>query len=269
MGKIKRERQKFHITPNADDIDMDTVRVAAAPKYSSPALPLAPMRMNAGENIFAGINIQLDKVNKFIEPEARPDAPSVIVAKKKVDANEPTIAFSTTPSSAKPPERHITKKEKMKMRHEKLLQRFAVVEQARQKVATKNKKKKVQKSNVSIPMAEPAKEAQPKKKLISNLATARKELVSLNDSMPSMDSVLRLKSRDARTGLEPSMSLKSKQRKNQPLQSTSKSITKVTQKEEKKEYGKRYDLFQKLLKTAKSSTSATHVPKQKKYPKKN
>lgn len=282
MGKIKRERQKFHITSMADD-DADNPLGASleVPKYTLP--PPAPMRFDVSENIFAGINIQLDKVNKFVEPKPSAEPPA-----KKDISTKPTLKFSA-PSSEQP-ERQLTKKEKMKLKHEKLLQKIDIVQQAKREHESKKKKKNAKAAiadltklpSVGQYVKAPVErlDAQPErvasKKPSCNLASVRKELVSLNDSLPSLDTIYRMKSRDAKTGMEETMRLKSKQRKAKShprmdtvgIQHSSKTIAKDTKKDVKKEYVKSYDLFRKLLKTTKTTTNPTKLPKQKKYPKK-
>lgn len=273
MGKIKRERPKFHITSTVDDdadIPIDTS--LEVPTYKP--LPLAPMQMDVTENIFAGINIQLDKVHKFSEPKPTP------ASTKKSVSTKPTLKFD--PPSAGQSERQMTKKEKMKLKHEKLLQKIDVIQQAKQKHDKKNKKKKdheppIAKSvNTLLPVIQPS--LKPDKKHICDLTSIRKELVSLNDSLPSLNTVFHLKSKDAKTGLKQPMTLKSKQRKQSKttskvdstsIQCSSKAIMKDTKKDAKKEYVKSYDLFRTLLKAAKTTTSnPMKLPKQKKYPKK-
>lgn len=279
MGKIKRERQKFHITSTVDDdggIPDDTS--IEVPKYTP--LSMAPMQLSAGENIFAGINIQLDAMNKFSEPKP---ATSIKAAVKKSLSIEPTVKFA--PPSTSQPERQLTKKEKMKMRHEKLLQKIDVIQQAKRKHEKKTKKTKTAAVSVQ-PLAKPMNslklpQIQPdasEKRPFCSLSSIHKELVSLNDSLPSLDTVFRMKSKDAKTGLDQPMMLKSKQRKQQSkiqaklnlagIQSTSKAILKDAKKEAKKEYIKSYDLFRKLLKTAKTASNPAKLPKEKKYPKK-
>lgn len=273
MGKIKRERQKFHITSTVND-EADTAppdTVHEVPKFR----PL-PKQLDVTENIFAGINIQLDQVKKFSESKpAPPQAPST----RKEILDKATVKYGQ-------PERQLTKKEKLKLRHEKLLQKIDVIQQAKQKFKEKLKQNKGKiasaepnvKSFITKPML--SSESIAIKKPLGNLKSIRKELVSLNDSLPSLDSIYRLKSKYAKTGLDQVMTLKSKQRKNKSksmlatpnIQSSSKIIMKETKKEAKKDYVKSYDLFRKLLKTAKSTSSATGVlpnaTKQKKYPKK-
>lgn len=297
MGKIKRERQKFHITSTVDDdanIPMETGR--EVPKYNR--LPMAPMQLAVSENIFAGVDIQLDKVNKFSEP--KPPPPSTEPSIQKGLLTRPTEAFD--PPSTGKPERQMTKKEKMKLKHEKLLQKIDVVQQAKRNHEKKKKKKKAKNSGQhetplpsqnSIFHLEPKdaktglahephnvksrKEILTTKPALSGLFPSQGDFALLNDSLPSLDSIFHLKSKDAKTGLEQSMALKSKQQKRSKgrpqvdlgsVQSSSKAIMKDTKRDVKKEYVKSYDLFRKLLKTAKTTSNPTKLPKQKKYPKK-
>lgn len=298
MGKIKRERQKFHITSTVDDdanIPMETGRVV--PKYNR--LPMAPMQSAVSENIFAGVDIQLDKVNKFSEPEQPPPPPSAEPSVQKDLLTRATEAFGPPPTGK--PGRQMTKKEKMKLKHEKLLQKIDVVQQAKRNHEKKKKKKKAKNSGqhellpplhslfpLELKDAKTglAREPQTRKEILttmpvcsplSGLFPSQGDFALLNDSLPSLDSIFHLKSKDAKTGLEQSMTLKSKQQKRSKarpqvdlgsVQSSSKTIMKDTKKDVKKEYVKSYDLFRKLLKTAKTTSNPTKLPKQKKYPKK-
>lgn len=297
MGKIKRERQKFHITSTVDDdanIPMEMGPEVA--KYKP--LVMAPMQLAVSENIFAGVDIQLDKVNKF--SDSKPAPPSNEPSIQRQISTKPTVAFG--PSATGKPERQMTKKEKMKLKHEKLLQKIDVVQQAKRNHEKKKKKKKAKNpAQLETPMplldsvfqlkhkdaktdvahdpqvVRPREEILRPKPASSSLLPSQKDLALLNDSLPSLNSIFHLKSKDARTGLEQPMTLKSKQQKRSKarppldltsIQSSSKVIMRDTKKDVKKEYVKSYDLFRKLLKTVKTTSNPTKLPKQKKYPKK-
>lgn len=141
MGKIKRERQKFHIT--STEVKVPTTRPSPKPKS------VLPMQLDAVENIFAGINIQLDSINKF-EPE-----PVVEEEKKEVEpideeTSKPLIEKDASKSKAEVSEKHLTKKEKMKLKHEKLMAKLDVVAQARLQSLKKKQKNKLKPADQSL-----------------------------------------------------------------------------------------------------------------------
>lgn len=216
MGKTKRERQKYHIAATAADVEMDEKPVPTVVKV--PAVPLATT-----ENIFAGIDIKLDTINKFTESAVAPPVESTAeklvksgpYKKNKVDA-VPTVVVKKPPTQ---PERQLTKKEKQRLKHEKLLQKIDVIQQAKQK--TQDKRKKQVNSLAPIPNVPSAaselktlskkvnetttannNQTAPKKKFSTSMKTLADALSSLNDSLPSLDSVIKLRSKDAKTGLD-------------------------------------------------------------------
>lgn len=229
MGKIKRERQKFHIAATGDDVAMDDKPIPTLVKTPNATL------MPASDNIFAGIDIKLDAINKFADPEPVPkEQPAADKSTKSVPykkSKSDIIPVAKQPSIA--PQRQLTKKEKQKLKHEKLLQKIDVIQQAKQSVKDKRNKKKPSKPdtpvapisataelktlNAKFPAAASTlpKSATPtsappkstvatvnKKKFSTSLKTLEDALLSLNDSLPSLDSVLKLKSTEAKTGLD-------------------------------------------------------------------
>lgn len=237
MGKIKRERQKFHIAATGDDVEMDDGPVPMLVKAPTPAA------LSATDNVFAGIDIKLDKINKFAEPEAAPateqagtvpDGKSTKPSPYRKAKKEPTLAFKS--SAPAQPERQLTKKEKQRLKHEKLLQKIDVVQQAMQK--TKNKRKKqatndnnsgngttvgasnnnnsvgkfvrplpnasaeLETLNREVNAAKASNVPVQKKKFSTSMKSLEEALTSLNDSLPSLDSILKMRSKDAKTGLD-------------------------------------------------------------------
>lgn len=195
MGKIKRERQKFHITsehkenPQADP--------KKNPKYKS--LP-----SDTVENIFAGINIQIDEINKFEELPL----PSRQLVQNVDNVTQPGVIEITEKTSLRTEgngigsiksEKHLTKKEKMTLKHQKLMQKLDVTQQARLK-SKKNKQKhntNVAKSNQLASNAEvfplltpaavnPWRQPNEVPKNVFSLPT-------FNDDLPSLNPVFELK----------------------------------------------------------------------------
>lgn len=267
MGKIKRERQKFHITSTVDDDGDVPIDVTPEPSQYKP-LVMVPMHFGNDQNIFAGINIRLDDLNRFTETKPTPPTESA-ASLKGSNSIKSTVKFAS--SSTSKPERQLTKKEKMKLKHEKLLQKIDVIQQAKQK----HKMKKQKTQNFAEHKAQMSETVNTlpavKKKQSCNVSSIRNELVSLNDSLPSLDTIYRLKSKDAKTGLQQPTTLKSMQRKSKTesntLHTTSiqcETIMKSIKKGAKKDYVKSYDLFRKLLKTAKTTSNSTKTNRPKK-----
>lgn len=210
MGKIKRERQKFHITATADDVEMNNEPVRTLVKSVATA--------KTADNIFAGIDIKLDNIHKFVEP-------AVVIERKQQPQVKP-IPYKKTKSDIVPvvnklpaaPERQLTKKEKQRLKHDKLLQKIDIIQQAKQRTKKKRSKQLANDSApaINVPsasaelkslnkkiidIASKSNQATPKKKAGLSLRSLEDALPSVNDSLPSLDSVLRLQSKNAKTGL--------------------------------------------------------------------
>lgn len=263
MGKITRERQKFHIASSTNAPALKAIKQYEVPKYKP--MPLAALSVS--DNIFSGINIQLEKVNKFTETPKQLASTQSLINQKAAPVDEASIdrTKSGVIQSTNPADRQLTKKEKMKLKHEKLMQKIDVVQQAKQRLKEKRDKKKQKKQQSLLPtnpltMIELPK---PIKKRFSDLKTIEHALLSLDDSLPSLDSIFKMKSKDANTGLEQPQTLKSKKdKKNQRMtndhkspaagQTIAKTITKEKKKSSKnaqnaKEFVKNYNLYRKLM----------------------
>lgn len=147
MGKIKRERQKYHIAAgnqSSNIIEED---------QSSITLPVLPIKthLDASENIFSGINIQLDHINKFVEIASTPST-----SKSKVNV-EKNVQSILTKDGAKasyqkvnfphtPPGKHLTKKEKIALKHQKLMEKLDATHKARLEISNNQKKQKPKRS---------------------------------------------------------------------------------------------------------------------------
>lgn len=197
MGKIKRERQKFHITA-------DNKGVAKAEKKATKSKDL-PLKLDAVENIFAGINIQLDSINKFEEkPEQTTELVSTAEEEKTADVQkeiEEVVTSSLQIEKKKTvPEKHLSKKEKMALKHQKLMEKLDVTHKARIQ-NQKNKKQKrdanaqssaqtllVSKSEVRS-LLTPAAVKPLTEKVPKNIFS----VPSLNDDLPALNSIFQLK----------------------------------------------------------------------------
>lgn len=286
MGKIRRERQKFHITATDDVVGMNE-------EPQAPKTPVSQLKkgtlLASPDNIFAGIHIKLDSVNKLPEPVSEVPKTPVKSVKPAPYKKEKTVAITTVPDvpsklPSNVPEKQLTKKEKLKIRHEKLMQKIDVVQQAKQRANEKrNKKTKKERSLVddvaslvaSIQPKSPGTRVAPprgkgvtsavlsgiavpsgsgpvvpKKKFNTSMKTIEEALHSLNDSLPSLDSILKLRSKDAKTGLDVDVvdgpvGKKGKKTVKPTVSSNSKNITRPNK---SKELVKQYDHYQKLLK---------------------
>lgn len=230
MGKIKRDRQKFHITSTDTKVPVTPTRPSHKGK------PALPTQLDAVENIFAGINIQLDSLNKFIEPEPmvgeveRPTEAEIVEEK----ANS-TAAIEKLKVKPDAPEKHLTKKEKMRLKHEKLMQKLDVVAQARAQSSKKKQKNKLKQADQSLLPSEAA-----VKSLLTPAAVRPQQIISktskkaeiqtknvfaiptFNDDLPSLNSIFKMK-----PAIESEVSTKSeKLRKSNKIIKSSKKIAK-------------------------------------------
>lgn len=151
MGKIKRERQKFHITTT--DTDKESAKPANKPKKggkNAANKALLP-QLDAVENIFAGINIQLDALNKMDDtpaPQAQPTSAATPTAtatepeERETDAKLNEIQWNYKTTAA---EKNLTKKEKLKLKHAKLMEKIDVTHQAR--IKCQQRRQQLKKSN--------------------------------------------------------------------------------------------------------------------------
>lgn len=275
MGKIRRERQKFHITSTVDvgaaTADSDKDDSFELPKLNKSKIKTVPMQLDSAENIFANVKIDLSAVNKFVKPQDVTDSMSVVSTKKSAISTAvkttPYIKFDATIKSlvsGPAVDRQLTKKEKIKLKHEKLLEKIDVVRQSMIK-SKKNKKKgaqkdpKFQQNIISVAAVQNNVESG---KYV-NLKNVQRELVSLNDSLPSLDNILSFKKSDIKSGLNEPMKLKKNRQKGTPktsiehktsISNASHGIDRENVKKmgaNKKQFTKSYDLLRKLMKTKK------------------
>lgn len=146
MGKIKRERQKFHIT-TTEDKEPTAPKAVSKPKNNA-AKKALQQQFDAVENIFAGINIQLDSINKLedVPPPPQPIQVTAQPEERETDAKISEIQWNYKATTA---EKNLTKKEKLKLKHAKLMEKIDVTQQARLKIQEQRKHKK-SKSTQSI-----------------------------------------------------------------------------------------------------------------------
>lgn len=201
MGKVKRDRQKFHITLTDTKVPVTPTRSSHKDK------PALRTQLDAIENIFAGINIQLDSLNKFVEPETmvedveRPTEPEFVEKKTNITA---AIVKPNIQSYA--PDKHVTKKEKMRLKHEKLMQKLDVVAQARAKSSKSKQKNKLKQADQSLLPSKAAVKSlltpaavRPQPNICETSKKAENQtknvfaIPTFNDDLPSLNSIFKLK----------------------------------------------------------------------------
>lgn len=185
MGKIKRERQKFHITAeNKNETKLQQNK-------TSTCQTLPPRLLDNVKNIFAGINIQLDAMNKLDDTPPKTTTEPLQSEKETIKTNIPQSVKIDT-------EKHLTKKEKMVLKHEKLMQKLDVTQKAR---SQGKRMKKTMPVLVSTPEVRSMTTAAAVK--TSNLRANNDDqkvsksvfvIPSFNDDLPALDSVAEHKS---------------------------------------------------------------------------
>lgn len=142
MGKIKRERQKYHLAAEKKDEEQ------SAKDGSSKCKPLK-LQLDSVQNIFAGINIQLSDINKFDEKPTLQNEP---IQNKEIKSDQGSVATASikpdTETDSKTSTKHLTKKEKMMLKHQKLMEKLDVTKLAR--MQHKNQKSTKKKGNGQI-----------------------------------------------------------------------------------------------------------------------
>ncbi|KAJ8888832.1 hypothetical protein PR048_008326 [Dryococelus australis] len=116
MGKLKRARQKFHLsrTKEVDSNSTDTLTNFQSSSSNSLSLNSIP------ENIFSGIEISFDDLKQKL-PES--DVKSIISSRHDIS------------------KKNLKKKEKIKLRHEMFVKKLEVVSQLRKEAKQKQKPK--------------------------------------------------------------------------------------------------------------------------------
>lgn len=201
MGKIKHNRQKFHITSTDTKVPVTPTRCSHIGKSA------LPTQLDAVENIFAGINIQLESLNKFVEPYPmvedveQPTKPEIVEEETNIRA-----AIEKPKIKSDAPEKHLTKKEKMRLKHEKLMQKLDVVAQARAQSSKKRQKNSLKPAHKSLLPSEAAVKSLltpatvRSQKIISETSKKAEhqtknvfEIPTFNDDLPSLNSIFKLK----------------------------------------------------------------------------
>lgn len=145
MGKIKRERQKFHITSETKAAASKEAKAPPSKTKKHGAKKVSAVQLDAVENIFAGINIKLDAINKFTDepevPQPQPIKETILEEPedRDIDGKLTEIQWNFKMNAA---EKQLTKKEKLKLKRSKLMEKIDVTQQARIKSQEKRQQKK-------------------------------------------------------------------------------------------------------------------------------
>lgn len=219
MGKVRKLRQKFHIATKGDKTNDQKTITNEVPVYKP--LVISPI----SENVFAGLKINFDNLNEL----KHSNIPDDIDTTDNKEDNNLSAALLKLRSSSK----QINKKDKIRNRREMLLKKINGVQNAIQQ-----KKKEV--------LA--------KKKREKTVITG--DLKPLQDALPSLESLLKLKPKrdEIKTGIS-HIDSKQQQQKKPILQLQSSNLNKKARKELKKqkikklakEYKQRFNHIQQVL----------------------
>lgn len=133
MGKIKRERTKYHTV--AEKKDDET-------KWEKQTTPAYKPQLNSMQNIFAGISIQLSDINKIDENQLKP---AEVKKEQKHNDETPTEAETATALKLMKPksdQKALTKKEKVALKHKKLMEKLDATHKATTELKKRKQKQK-------------------------------------------------------------------------------------------------------------------------------
>lgn len=185
MGKIKRERTKYHTV--VDKKDDET-------KWEKQPTPAYKPQLNSMQNIFAGISIQLSDINKIDENQLK----STEVKKEQIHNDETSteaeMETALKSMKSKSNRKALTKKEKLALKHKQLMEKLDATHKATTELR-KQKQKQKQKRNVDksqediCPMLTPAAtkslEQNKNQQAAKNIFT----IPSFHDDLPTLNNV--------------------------------------------------------------------------------
>lgn len=155
MGKVRRQRQKYHLSAKSKSGNDHTKTEDNDGKCNL----LTSNIFKSDENIFAGINIKHEDLYKNIPRDF--DATSVISSKSRREEKLET--------------QHLTKKEKLKLRREKFMKKIDVIEQSVKEAKNRKKRQKT----VVVGDLKPLMDALPSLEELADSRT-KKEFLKLN-----------------------------------------------------------------------------------------
>lgn len=246
MGKIKRERQKFHITSTEDKPTHKIAESHDVPKYK--ALPL-----DATNNIFAGINIQLNNLSKLDDDHQ--DSPvkanedeiatkTEIVNSKAGKSSKQSAPVDAVDGTTKTNEKQLSKKEKMRQKHQRLMEKLDVVQQARKQSKEKQKTTKQKKESLLPKTMDFSRILLTPPAIIQPMATTTQEkpiknifsIPSFNDELPALTSIFKTNSSQSK------IDLFGTKKEASGVQKHSKGI-----KKDKKKFVSNYNMLKKMM----------------------
>lgn len=239
---------------------MAATKTAAAPVASIVSKPSAILKKTTFKAKATAAAKQPIQVPKHAVPKSRkiinePEPPTIQFVES---ANEAPPTVKSTGSGKIAPtgtERRISKKEKIQNRHDNLMRKFDSVLETRRAVQMKAKTaKKLQRQQKQKITQVSRTTAQAVKEAMSDLTSLKNALPTLDDALPSLNSLFQLKSRDLRTGVPKFDAMAKKAAARAALAKAKEAqgavpakLSKTTKTLNKKnEFMQRYNYFQKL-----------------------
>lgn len=191
MGKIKRERKKYHTVSEKKDNEE---------KWAPTSTPAYKPQLNTMQNIFAGISIQLSDINKIDEKH---QTKSTEVKKEEMQDDVPSTGAESEimlkSLKSKSDQKGLTKKEKLALKHKRLMEKLDATHKATAELRKRNKKQKQkrdcdgqnpQKSQEDIcPMLTPAAIKSSKPNVNQQVAKNVFAIPTFRDDLPALNSV--------------------------------------------------------------------------------
>lgn len=128
MGKIKRERQKYHLTSGKKDDKIKEPHKCESQKYNMP-----DFQLNCNQNIFSGIQIQLSDICSFDEKVVPAKILDFEKSDSDVTADEKSVTKLDTGTVPCGQQKRMTKKEKMLQKRKKLMEKLSTSQSAKTK----------------------------------------------------------------------------------------------------------------------------------------
>lgn len=229
---------------------------AAAAKPSSVLTKRTAFKAKAKQPMKIPLHVVKKHQQAQAEPEAKPIAPFAQAAAAVVVDTKP--AETKADNGAPAAERHITKKEKIQNRHDKLMRKFDVALEQRRSTAMKAKAARKQQRQQKQKVAQVVKGG-----VLSSadLSALKNALPTLDDALPSLNSLFQLRSASGAGALKSGVPRFDKMDKRAAARAAKaaaeggtttaaaepRKLTKTTKTLNKKnEFMARYDFFQKL-----------------------
>lgn len=202
MGKIKRERTKYHT--EAEKKDDET-------KWEKQTAPAYKPQLNSLQNIFAGISIQLSDINKIDENQLKLSEVEEEQKHNDETSTEAGTEIALKTIKQKSDQKPLTKKEKVALKHKKLMEKLDATHKATTELKKRKQKQKRNVVNqnaagsqdVICPMLTPAatKSSKPNMnqtaKNIFSIPSFRDDLPALNNVFESRKDILSVQTKSS------------------------------------------------------------------------